>query len=47
MNLSAKGKKVVSFRLRPLYPQTEKKEELSMKLVGIQEEARVKEAEYN
>jgi hypothetical protein len=46
MNLNAIGRRVVSFRLRPFYPQT-KKEEMSKKLVAIQEEARMKEAEYN
>ena len=46
MKLNAIGRRAVSFRLRPLYSQT-KKEEISMELVAIEEEARMKEAEYN
>ena len=45
MNLNAIGRRVVSSRLRTLYPQT-KKEEMSIKVVAIEEEARIKEAEY-
>jgi len=44
MNLNAISRRVVSFGLRPLYPQT-RKEKLPMKLVAIQEEAIIKEAE--
>jgi len=41
MNLNAIGRRVVSFRLRPLYPETNK-EEMSVKLVAIKEEPRMK-----
>ena len=46
MNFNTIGSRVVSFRLRPLYPQA-KKEDMPMKLLTIEEEARMKEAECN